>query len=270
MHTFTALVLTLTTSFLLLAPSEVQAKIYKCKGTDGSVSYSQSPCAGSEQTSKIMSEKTARESFDCRVARAFSSHVADEMKAGLSSEDVFDQYGGINSITPTTMSVINYVFSHKGNAAASVHRISALSGARCDTGAYSRELGCEHFPPSFIEGKGGCDAIKSQSPIANHTQNNGKSVNHNDDEGRSGYRSVAGLDNEPQDNNRVQVKSSDQRNANYNVRQKSAGEKQNECRVAVRKKISDLQERMRGRLSMEVHERLSDERRSLRDSYEAC
>lgn len=261
MHTAFGLLLALTASLMLLIPSEVEAKIYKCVGGDGSVSYAQRPCAAAEQTSKILGDKSVRERFDCRVARAFSTHIAGEMKAGSTADDVFDQYGGVNSITPTSMSVINYVFSHKTNVDTSVQRISALSGARCDTGTYSRNLECEHFPPSFIEGKGGCSAAKGESPSIDYQRENELA---SEDDSRSNL--IATRVDPASSGSNVRVSSDE----NYNVLATSASDKQNECRVTIREQIGALQDRMRGRLSMEEHERLGEERSSLRDSYESC
>ena len=254
MHTVSGLLLALAATAVLFTPTDAEAKIYKCIGGDGSVSYTQQPCPTSEQTSKIMDDKSAREHFDCRVARAFSTHVAKGMKEGQTADDMFSEYGGLNSIKPTTVSIINYVFSHKGNESTSVPRISALTGARCDSGSYSRDLDCEHFPPSFIESMGGCSAGKGESASANYR----RSQEDTSDENRYGGLS------------QVRARTSASSEQNYNVLAVTEGEKQNDCRVAVREKISDLQNRMRGRLSLEVHDRLSEERRSLRDDYEAC
>lgn len=270
MHTVTGLMLALAASILLFTPTKVDAKIYKCVGGDGAISYSQKPCTTTEKTSKIMEGTSARERFDCRVARAFSMHVAKEMNAGLSADDLFSQYGGADTISPTTMSVINYVFSHKSNEDTSVHRIAALSGARCDTGSYSREIDCEHFPLSFIKDNGGCSVVKGESSSVNASRDNQQ------ESGAHRTYAVSKFSSDDDEEDDVAPSQYTSSNAtalelkNYNVSGADPGEKQNECRVAIRDKISELQDRMRARLSMEEHDRLSEERKSLRDAYEDC
>lgn len=267
MYTVTGLMLALAASLLLFAPSKVEAKIYKCIASNGNVSYSQQPCPTSEKTSKVMEGKDEiRERFDCRVARSFSRYVADEMKNGQSADDMFSMYGGIDSISATTVSVINYVFSHKSNVDSSVQRIAALSGARCDSGTYTQEIDCEHFPQQFIDEQGGCSVIKGESTFARSDNNSETSTYAQPVYGKNNERS-----DEDSDGGSVQPDSISQNiNQNYNVRTTSTGDKQNECRVAIRDEIGALQKRMRGSLSMDMHKELSGKRASLREAYEAC
>jgi len=262
MRSAIGLLLALAAPLFLLAPTEAEAKIYKCVGADGGISYSQRPCAAAEKTGKIMDGKSHREHFDCRVVRAFSKHIAGEMKAGATAEDLFAQYGGVDSISPTAVSVINFVLSHKKNLKISLSRIASLSGARCDAGSFSRDLGCDHFPRSFLESKGGCSVVKRES-------------NPLDDSLGSPHVKAERRESNLIDT-RVNEGSSPRTDKNaaseliYNVRSSSPGQKQNECRVAVREKITALQERMRSQLPMKVHESLYRERSFLRETYEAC
>jgi len=43
----------------------------------------------------------------------------------------------------------------------------ALSGARCESGAYSQDTDCQHFPSSFIDSAGGCAVVKGEAAGSN-------------------------------------------------------------------------------------------------------
>ncbi len=252
MKSFTGIMLALTAAAILSTPTPVEAKIYKCVAADGSTSYTQRPCATSEKTSKVLEGRSTREKFDCRVARSFSTHVAVQMKSGRTADDMFSEYGGLNAISPTSVSVINYVFSHKTNTDTSVNRISALSGARCESGSYSRNIECQDFPPSFITDMGGCSVVKGES--SRQQEPNAQYARPTSDEDREEYQGASAA----------------ARNQNYNVLEESAADRQTACRESLNQKIRDIQTQMRGRLDVEAHNQLNAERNTLRDAYESC
>lgn len=266
-----AVVMAAATASLLFTPMPVEAKIYKCVAGNGSVSYSQAPCPTNEKTSKVLQGKAVQERFDCRITRAFSSHVADQMKAGLSSKDLYSHYGGTKSLSSTSMSVINYVFGHEGNDDTSVNQIVALSGARCESGAYSQEIDCEHFPASFIDTLGGCPAAKgeavhvaqanqyssldsSSQPELGEALPEGSIVNTGVDFGQSSFA--------------IDTQSLTQKN--YNVLKESAAEEQTNCRTIVMGEIRAIQTKMRGHHSLDERNDMNDKRSELRDQFEAC
>jgi len=238
---------------LLVMPTDAEAKIYKCTAADGGVSYNQQPCAATETTNKVMQGASVRDRLDCRVARSFSQSVAEAMKAGRTADDLFSQYGGLNFLTPTTVGVINYVYSHKGNLDTSVSRITALSGARCETGSYSRAIDCIDFPQEFIVELGGCQAVKGEV-----AQRRPKSDDNQDDDNY-----VPASDSDASQN-------SANRNQNYNVLQTSSADLQTQCRQRINAQITEIQDKMRGRLSVDEHNDLNNERRLLRDQHNDC
>jgi len=238
---------------MVLFPEEAEAKIYKCVAGDGGVTYSQRPCAATEETSKVLQGASAREKFDCRVARSFSTYVANMMRSGTTSDDLFARYGGFSSISPTTVSVINYVYSHKENTDTSVNRIAALSGARCESGSYSRDIECEHFPQEFIYELGGCAAVKGEAPTRqqnNQSNDGGQYVPASNDDGDSVARRAERM--------------------NYDVLAETADDRQTLCREKLSEQIKTIQNKMRERLSVGEHNQLNAERRELRDQYEEC
>jgi len=154
---------------LLCFPATGAAEIYKCKAADGSISYNQNPCAANETTSKILkgARNPYQDRYDCRVAKSFATHVAASMKAGNSSDDLFNEYGGIDTMPSTSVSIVSYVFGHKANTETPISRIVSLSTARCQAGAYSESLDCSNFPVEFIQKIGGCDSAKGEQPAFN-------------------------------------------------------------------------------------------------------
>jgi len=134
-----------------------QAAIFKCTDADGSVSYSQSPCPTADQKQKVMpSSASNHASPDCRIANNFARRTVSQMRAGQSSGELFDLYGGIDALPRTAIGVINYVYSLKDNHDTSEQRITALSAARCSNGSYGR-VSCDDFPYAFVSELGGCN-----------------------------------------------------------------------------------------------------------------
>ena len=150
----TVLLATVQTTF----PTPASAAIYKCQDDSGGITYTSTPCPVSETTSKVLKSSGKRtNSADCRVANNFALHVANKMREGQSADDAFMTYGGINALRPTTISIINYVYSHKHNTATVPARIAQLSAARCDASAYGNPT-CDQFPIGYINEAGGCEA----------------------------------------------------------------------------------------------------------------
>lgn len=150
----------------IVGPGTASAAIFKCVGTDGEVSYNQTPCPAEESVAKVISVGTTNKTeYNCRIANNFARKTAIDMRTGQSSGDVFAAYGGIDSIPRTAIGVINYVYTHKDNNNTGPQRIAALSAARCSGGAYG-PVGCDDFPYGFISELGGCEAA-SLSTVTN-------------------------------------------------------------------------------------------------------
>lgn len=262
MNVFLTLVLSMAIGALLLTSTPVEAKIYKCVGAGGAVTYSQSKCASEEETSKVLEGPSARERFDCRITRAFSKHVAEEMKAGVSSDDLFSRFGGIDTMAPTSVSVLSYVYGHKGGSDTSINRIVALSGARCESGAYSQDTDCQHFPSSFIDSAGGCAVVKGEAAGSNQ-------LNQPESGQALPQGSSANLEGNFEESTPTFSDESLELK-NYNVFKESEAELQTKCRTAIMNEIQAVQTQMRGELSLDERNDLNDTRVKLRETFETC
>jgi len=144
-------------AYHLALPTSVSAAVFKCTDANGNVSYNQTPCAAEEKAETLLNVKSTKKvSVDCRIANNFTRQIATRMKSGESSGAVFDSFGGIDAVPRSSVGVINYVYSHKGNVDTSTQRITALSAARCSAGSYG-SVSCNDFPYDFVASLGGCE-----------------------------------------------------------------------------------------------------------------
>ncbi len=141
--------------------SPAQARVYKCIDASGGTTYSQTPCPVQDQTADVLaSVQSKAKSLDCRIAQNFTRRTAGDMKNGATADQVFNQYGGIDALSGTSIALINYIFSHRQNVDTSAARITALTVSRCQVGSFG-PVGCNHFPYEFIGKLGGCEAAAS-------------------------------------------------------------------------------------------------------------
>ena len=146
-------------SLLLILPffSDAVAATYKCIDGNGDVTYSQAPCKQNQKTDKLLnSSKKPSELEDCKYAGAFSQMVFRHMRSGLSAQQLFNRYGGVNSISQGTLGVINYVYSFKYSTATQPDRVAQLTIAKCNAQAFG-EVMCEDFPKEFQDTIFSCD-----------------------------------------------------------------------------------------------------------------
>jgi len=129
---------------LLLAPA-AEAEIYKCVAEDGSVSYSQIPCPKQKSTTVRADVARTDEAVDCRWASQFANDVALRMRGGMASGEIFNAYGGVDSVSVGTVNIINYVFRFRGNASMPLERISSLAASMCKAGSLG-DVRCESLP----------------------------------------------------------------------------------------------------------------------------
>lgn len=138
-------------------PQSAQATIYKCVDASGNTTYTGSPCPADESTKKISSTAAHISGQDCRIARNFSQAVATQLKQGTSSNELFDYFGGLGSLSPASIGLISYIYTFSGNASTSASRIATLATDRCEIGSFGEAASrCESFPYEFIESMGGC------------------------------------------------------------------------------------------------------------------
>jgi len=225
------------------SPTAVHAGVYKCLGPDGGTTYSQVPCAA-EDTSSTVTEGIVRKqkSQDCRIANAFASETAVAMRRGTTSEQTFGKHGGIDSLSPTVVSLISYVYSFKSTPGVSADRIAGLSRARCQAGSFG-DTSCENFPLRYIANMGGCE-MAAEQPL-NPTQQNPAAAMPQQDVG------VAPADDKASD-------------------AKRAAMQQQACVTRIKNKLKSLEKSMRSTGSASQHDSLNAQRRQMKKALSKC
>jgi hypothetical protein len=142
--------------FVSFIPAAALAQIYKCTEADGSVVYAQTPCS-TELVANTEATSSGAEANDCRYANTFAAWTARLMRAGTTSNEMFDRYGGLSSMSKGSIGVINYVYSFRTNDDVTVERIAGLSLAKCEAGSFG-DASCSALPSSYTETVGGCDS----------------------------------------------------------------------------------------------------------------
>ena len=156
----TALLLT-----LIVSPAELSAQVFKCEEADGTLTYSQTPCAAPDAAA-VKAPAADAEPLDCRYANKFAFATARRMQGGVPSSELFRAYGGLDAVSKGSLGIINYVYSFRTASDVSAERIAGLAQAKCEARSFG-DVSCEALPPSFVEGLGGCeaDADAVEAPI---------------------------------------------------------------------------------------------------------
>lgn len=242
-------------AFLLPFLSDAGAAAYKCIDANGDVTYSQTPCKRNQKTDKTLENGQKRvEVEDCQYAGAFSQMTFGHMRSGLSMQQLFDRYGGVSSISPGTLGVINYVYSFKYATDMQPGRLAELTVARCKAQAFGR-VACEDFPREFEEMIFSCDeeerkeALRLQKLIGERTGQPGQFDN---SAIIGGYGST---DSETRNQERIKTRESN-------------AKKREEIRIAKCKKryetqIENIDERMSRAYTASQGESFRDRRREL-------
>jgi len=244
-------------SLLFILPffSDALAATYKCIDENGDVTYSQSPCKQNQKTDKLLKgSKKLVEMEDCKYAGAFSQMAFRHMRSGLSTQQLFDRYGGVNSVSQGTKGVINYVYSFKHSTATRPSRVAQLTIAKCNAQAFG-EVSCEDFPKEFQEMIFSCDdeereeAIRLQKLIE---QSVGQSRQFNNSTTSDAYGSK---DHETRNQERI------------NTQERKIKEKEKKriakCIKRHESEIKKIDDRMSRGYTASVGETLRDRRRSL-------
>jgi len=153
----------------VLSVSAAKAEIYKCVAEDGGVTYSQIPCPKQKTTTVRSAVPKTRGVVDCRWASAFAGDVTRRMRGGMASDVLFDSYGGIDSVSPGTINIINYVYRFRGDEAIPEQRISSLAGSMCKAGSLG-DVSCEALPYGQHP-DGRCDAENIENGLAEDDDN---------------------------------------------------------------------------------------------------
>ena len=142
---------------LLVTSTTVQAGVFKCTAEDGGITYQQTPCPEQKvERAQTGAPAPVEAAQDCSFSNRFAGSTARLMRAGVTSNEVFDRYGGLDSLSRPSIGVINYVFSFRTADDVTVERIEELADAKCRVGSFG-DANCEALPQSFVEGIGGCD-----------------------------------------------------------------------------------------------------------------
>jgi hypothetical protein len=140
---------------LLVTSAPGRADVFKCTAEDGGLTFQQTPCP-EQKVEKVRTETQADETLDCSFSNRFAVSTARLMRAGVTSNEVFDRYGGLDALSRSSIGVINYVFSFRTSDDVTVERIAGLADAKCRVGSFG-DAQCEELPLSFTEAIGGCD-----------------------------------------------------------------------------------------------------------------
>ena len=136
--------------------ADARADVYKCTDEDGGLVFKQTPCVA-KPSEKVRTDDAGQPGPDCGYANRFASETGRLMRAGLRSDELFNRYGGIDSLSRPAIGVINYVYSFRTNGSVSIERIAGLAEAKCKAKAFGK-VDCESLPTAFTANIGGCGA----------------------------------------------------------------------------------------------------------------
>lgn len=131
-------VLFFAVSGLFISSPSVAA--FKCVDADGSVSFSQTPCAGSGTSSQInVGGGGAKfEPRACELAGLFAEDAAKRMRSGSDYSREIGRYGGTHGARPALVGVVNYIYSFVRADDIPEMRIASLTRAKCQSGGFGR------------------------------------------------------------------------------------------------------------------------------------
>ena len=234
-------------SGVLFGIPDAAADIYKCKEADGSLTYSQTPCPDNDTTVLVTESGTERiiEQRDCRYAHQFAVSTARSMRDGAASTDVFDHYGGVDSLSNGSIGIINYVYIYRTKSSVSIERIASLVETQCESGTMP-QVTCTDLPIVFTDELGGCNA---EADAEESTQ-----------------LAAADIPEAPAP---VAVQDEQRPVPSYQPAV-PAGESSSECRRRYQDEIDTIDARMRSGYSSAEGDRLREKRRQLQAQRNRC
>lgn len=124
-----------------LTAADAAAKLYKCEGPQGGISYSDKPCVADQKSRDVSGIARASGSTGpgepiCRKVQEFATDVAKAMRRGVDSSAVSDYNGGVGAIDAVAYDIINYVYSFKYTQMYSAGRIGGLAYNKCMGGGF--------------------------------------------------------------------------------------------------------------------------------------
>ena len=124
----------------MLGATFADARVYRCTDAAGKISYSQVPCPADQKADEMRGVSSgAKQDKDlCQDARELAMQSFSKLGNGVEPSDLIDEYGGVNYITPATLSVINFVASLRYNQDLTSQRVGSMSFARCREGGFGK------------------------------------------------------------------------------------------------------------------------------------
>ncbi len=227
--------------------------MYKCMAEDGSITYSQTACKNNQSTEKVMGggQSNKQKQEDCKYSGQFAQSVAQHMRSGSGSEQTFNQYGGLDALSKSSLAIINYVYSYKNNPDVPINRISSLTIAKCNANSFG-SVRCEDFPQQFQNSIFSCDEEQQknmQQEIMLREQMK--------EQAPSNYPAQL-----PDDTS----KSSDKKTTKQNEKQRIA-----DCKKEYDEKIERIDDKLRQSYTADEGEQLRAQRRNLNaQRYSEC
>lgn len=131
---FLSIILALTLS------STSMARVYKCKDSEGNISYSQTTCAVSTEQKTLHSSSGAPSvsAEVCQFASEYAGEVFSKIRRGRSVIDIINNNGGVNSIKPRLLGLINYVSGFQAYNKISASRVSQLTFTKCQNNGFGQ------------------------------------------------------------------------------------------------------------------------------------
>lgn len=240
-----------------------QAEIFKCVAPNGELTFSQTPCPGKD--SKVTVERTVTtrndDEADCKFAQRFALTTARQMKRGVTSSKVFDQYGGLSALSRGSVGLISYVYQYRTNDDVSAERVAALSAAKCKAKSFG-DVSCEQLPASYTNGLGGCEMSDSIVDAMTEEQ----------DRVESPRATGAAPTQQPPRQTHLEVSQETHARQQAEFRKKTAREEQQQadCKNRIRRQIDSINAKMRSGYSASQGIGLRDRRRDLEQQLREC
>ena len=123
---------------MLSLSSYAVARVYKCKDANGNITYSQTTCATDSEQKQLSNEvkTTPVDTATCRMVGQAAHEVFASVKNSKDTQAVLQTYGGLNSINPSMLNIVNYVSSFRSHDKISGERVAQLSENKCRSGGF--------------------------------------------------------------------------------------------------------------------------------------
>lgn len=129
--------------FIFLLPQITIAKVYRCTDSSGNVSYSQQPCSGAAKSREMdiggsASLGEASSTDVCREVALMAQGLYPSVRDRKDVSHVFDDLGGLGSLSSATVNIVNYTASFRFNKTVSASKVGSLSYKRCKRNGFGR------------------------------------------------------------------------------------------------------------------------------------